>query len=183
MIRIEHVLPEARFIHLIRDGRDVALSVMSMEWGPDTVEGAARRWKKRVLRGREQAARLPHYMEVRYEDLVLETEATLREVCDFVELEFDESMLRYYERASERLAEKARDLYRGPDRDPVSAEHRMKSHALAKEPPKAERVHRWREQMSAEDRAEFEREAGDLLADLGYEVEGPVRALSGRSAG
>jgi hypothetical protein len=183
MIRIEHVLPEARFIHLIRDGRDVALSVMSMEWGPDTVEGAARRWKKRVLRGREQAARLPHYMEVRYEDLVLNTEATLREVCDFVELDFDESMLRYYERASERLAEKARDLYRGPDRDPVSAEHRMKSHALAKEPPKAERVHRWREQMSDEDRAEFEREAGDLLADLGYEVEGPVRALSGRSAG
>jgi hypothetical protein len=37
--------------------------------------------------------------------------------------------------------------------------------------------------MSDEDRAEFEREAGDLLADLGYEVEGPVRALSGRSAG
>ena len=45
MIRIEHVLPEARFIHLIRDGRDVALSVLARDWGPDTVEGAARRWK------------------------------------------------------------------------------------------------------------------------------------------
>ncbi len=181
MVRIEHVLPEARFIHLIRDGRDVALSVLGRDWGPDTIEGAARRWKKRVLRGREQAARLPHYIEVRYEDLILDTEATLLRVCEFVELDFDESMLRYYERAEERLAEKDRDLYRGPDREAVSAEHRMESHKLAMEPPKADRVGRWREKMSPEARAEFEAEAGDLLADLGYEVEGPVKALSGRS--
>jgi len=181
MIRIEHVLPEARFIHLIRDGRDVALSVLARDWGPDTVEGAARRWKKRVLRGREQASRLPNYIEVRYEDLILDTEATLLRVCEFVELDFDESMLRYYERAGDRLAEKDRDLYRGPDREAVSAEHRMESHRLAMEPPKADRVHRWREKMGPQDRAIFEAEAGDLLADLGYEVEGPVKALSGRS--
>nr|MBA2296496.1 sulfotransferase [Actinomycetota bacterium] len=182
MIRIEHVLPEARFIHLIRDGRDVALSVLGMEWGPDTVEGAARRWKKRVMRGREQAARLPHYLEVRYEDLILDTEPTLLRICEYIELDFDEAMLRYYERAEERLSEKARDLYRGPDRPAVSAEHRMRSHALAKEPPKADRVYRWREKMTLEQRAEFEAEAGDLLADLGYEVEGPVKALTGRSS-
>ena len=57
----------------------------------------------------------------------------------------------------------------------------MESHKLAMEPPKADRVGQWREKMSPEDRAEFEAEAGDLLADLGYEVEGPVKALSGRS--
>ena len=51
-------------------------------------------------------------------------------------------MLRYYERAEERLAEKDRDLYRGPDREAVSAEHRMESHKLAMEPPKADRVGR-----------------------------------------
>ncbi len=181
MMRIEHVLPEARFIHLIRDGRDVALSVLGRDWGPDTVEGAARRWKKRVMRGREQAARLPHYTEVRYEDLILETEPTLLRVCEYVELDYDESMLRYYERAEERLAEKDRDLYRGPDREVVSAEHRMESHKLAMEPPKADRVGRWREKMTEEQRAIFEAEAGDLLADLGYEVEGPVKALSGRA--
>jgi hypothetical protein len=175
MLRIEHVLPEAHFIHLIRDGRDVALSVLGMDWGPDTVEGAARRWRKRVLRGREQAARLPHYIEVRYEDLILDTEPTLRRVCEYLELDFDPAMLRYYERAEERLAEKARDLYRGPDRPAVSAEHRLRSHALAKEPPKADRVYRWREKMTPEQRAEFEAEAADLLADLGYEVEGAQR--------
>lgn len=57
----------------------------------------------------------------------------------------------------------------------------MESHALATEPPDPERVERWRTEMSAEDRAVYEELAGDLLADLGYEVEDaaakrPVRA-------
>jgi hypothetical protein len=171
MHRIESVLPEARFIHLIRDGRDVALSVLGMNWGPSTVPEAAFRWKKRILRAREQVPRIDHYVEVRYEDLVLDTEATLRRVCEFIDLPYDEAMLRYHERAPERLREKARDLDRGPQKEPQSAEARMESHALATEPPDPERVGRWRTEMSAEDRAVYEELAGDLLADLGYEVE------------
>ena len=171
MHRIESVLPEARFIHLIRDGRDVALSVLGMNWGPSTVPEAAFRWKKRILRAREQVPRIDHYVEVRYEDLVLDTEATLRRVCEFIELPYDEAMLGYHERAPERLQEKARDLDRGPEKEPQSAEARLESHALANEPPNPERVGRWRTEMSAEDRAVYEELAGDLLADLGYEVE------------
>ena len=181
MHRIESVLPEARFIHLVRDGRDVALSVLSMNWGPSTVPEAAFRWKKRILRAREQAPRIGHYVEIRYEDLVRNTEDTLRRICEFIDLPYDEAMLRYHERAEERLREKARDLDRGPDKEPQPAEARMESHALATEPPDPERVERWRTEMSAEDRAVYEELAGDLLADLGYEVEDaaakrPVRA-------
>jgi hypothetical protein len=172
MHRIESVLPEARFIHLVRDGRDVALSVLSMNWGPSTVPEAAFRWKKRILRAREQAPRISHYVEVRYEDLVRDTEGTLRRICEFIELPYDDTMLRYHERAEERLREKARDLDRGPEKEPQPAEARMASHALATEPPDPERVERWRTEMSAEDRAVYEELAGDLLADLGYEVEG-----------
>ncbi len=170
MHRIESVLPEARFVHLIRDGRDVALSVLDMNWGPSTVPEAAFRWKKRILRAREQVPRIGHYVEIRYEDLVRDTEATLRRVCEFVELPYNEAMLRYHERAEERLQEKARDLDRGPDKAPQSAEARMESHALAAEPPNPERIERWRTEMSGEDRAVYEELAGDLLADLGYEV-------------
>jgi len=178
MHRIESVLPEARFVHLIRDGRDVALSVMSMNWGPSTVPEAAFRWKKRVLRAREQVPRIGHYIEVKYEDLVTDTEPTLRRVCEFVDLPYDEAMLRYHERAEERLQEKARDLDRGPDKEPQPAAARMKSHELATEPPDPERVGRWRTEMSPEDRAVFEELAGDLLADLGYELEGtPVAGV------
>jgi hypothetical protein len=181
MHRIQSVLPEARFIHLIRDGRDVALSVLGMNWGPSTVPEAAFRWKKRILRAREQAPRIGHYVEIRYEDLVRDTEATLRRVCEFTDLPYDEAMLRYHERAEERLREKDRDLDRGPEKEPQPAEARMESHALATEPPDPERIERWRTEMSREDRAVYEELAGELLADLGYEVEGapakrPVRA-------
>jgi hypothetical protein len=48
----------------------------------------------------------------------------------------------------------------------------MESHALASEPPDPERIERWRTEMSPEDRAVYEELAGDLLADLGYEVGG-----------
>jgi hypothetical protein len=48
----------------------------------------------------------------------------------------------------------------------------MESHALATEPPDPERIERWRTEMSREDRAVYEELAGELLADLGYEVEG-----------
>ncbi len=171
MHRIESVLPEARFVHLVRDGRDVALSVLGMNWGPSTVPEAAFRWKKRILRAREQAPRIGHYVEIRYEDLVRDTEDTLRRICEFIELPYDEAMLRYHERAPERLQEKARDLDRGPDKAPQSAEARLSSHALATQPPDPDRIERWRTEMSAEDRAVYEELAGDLLADLGYEVE------------
>jgi hypothetical protein len=172
MHRIESVLPEARFVHLVRDGRDVALSVLGMNWGPSTIPEAAFRWKKRILRAREQVPRIGHYIEIRYEDLVRDTEDALRRVCEFVELPYDEAMLRYHERAEERLREKARDLDRGPEKEPQPAEARMESHALATEPPNPERIERWRTEMSPEDRAVYEELAGDLLADLGYEVEG-----------
>ena len=156
MHRIESVLPEARFVHLVRDGRDVALSVLGMNWGPSTVPEAAFRWKKRILRAREQAPRIGHYVEIRYEDLVRDTEATLRRICEFVDLPYDEEMLRYHEHASERLQEKARDLDRGPDKAPQTAEARLESHALATQPPDPERIERWRTEMSVEDRAVYE---------------------------
>jgi Sulfotransferase family len=170
MHRIESVLPEARFVHLVRDGRDVAVSVLGMNWGPSTVPEAAFRWKKRILRAREQAPRIGHYVEIRYEDLVRDTESTLRRVCEFIELPFDDAMLRYHERAADRLREKARDLDRGPEKAPQRAEARVESHALATEPPDPERIERWRIEMSREDRAVYEELAGDLLADLGYQV-------------
>jgi hypothetical protein len=167
MPAIERVLPETRFIHLIRDGRDVALSVLPLSWGPDNVERAAERWVKRIGKARRDARRVAHYTEIRYEDLILDTEPALRRVCEFIELDFDPAMLRYHERAEERLQEKARDLTRR-DGSVQPADARMRSHDLATEPPRADRVARWRSKMSPTDVAAYERIAGDLLSDLGY---------------
>ncbi len=166
---IQRVLPEARFIHTIRDGRDVALSIIPLNFGPDTITEAAELWKKRVGWARYQSRGVNHYTEVFYEDLILATEKTLRGICEFLELGWDPAMLDYHERSEERLAEKARDLDKGEGRT-QTAEARIKSHALAKEPPRADRVARWEREMSEEDLAEYERVAGDLLGELGYEL-------------
>jgi hypothetical protein len=170
MPMIAAALPEARFIHVIRDGRDVAISRARRADEPATPERAAGTWRKRILRAREQAGRLDHYIEVRYEDLVTDTEATLRRVVELVDLPWDEAMLRYYQRAPERLAEISRDLPAAGSKSQRSGAERAAAHALAKEPPKPERIAAWREQMTASDRASFESVAGDLLAELGYEV-------------
>jgi hypothetical protein len=170
MRRIEWVLPEARFIHVIRDGRDVALSVLPMNWGPGTITEAAELWVERVTLARENGATVSHYMEIKYEDLITETEPILRDVATFLELPWDAAMLDYHERAEERLKEKARDLPRKSSRGDQPAAARMASHAMAKKPPDPKRIGRWRTEMSPEDREEYESVAGDLLAELGYPV-------------
>lgn len=169
MRRIQRVLPEARFIHIIRDGRDVSLSHLRMNWGPETYEQSARLWRNRIRKARKMAPSIHHYMEVRFEELVADTEGALRRICDFIELDFDPVMLDYHERASERLAEKARELPR-KNRPNQSAEARLDSHRLANEPPRLDRIGMWRERMTPREIAEYEGVAGDLLVELGYEL-------------
>ena len=98
---IQRHVGEARFIHVIRDGRDVALSVLDRTVRED-VDAAevARRWRRKIERAREDAPRLHHYLEVRYEDLVAEPEPALRRICEFCELDYDPAMLSYHETAS-----------------------------------------------------------------------------------
>jgi hypothetical protein len=169
MRRIQRVLPEARFIHIIRDGRDVSLSHMRMNWGPESYAQSARLWRNRIRKARRMAPDIDHYMEIRFEELVGDTEAVLRRVCDFVELDFDPVMLEYHERAEGRLAEKARTLPR-KNRPDQPAETRLESHRLAKEPPRSDRIGMWRERMTPEEVAEYEAVAGDMLVTLGYEL-------------
>ncbi|MGH8935748.1 MAG: sulfotransferase family protein [Acidimicrobiia bacterium] len=147
-------LPEARFVHLIRDGRDVALSLREMEWGPADPLEAALYWKERVEMGRRAGRRLDRgrYRETRYEDLVRDPEGTLRELCSFLALTFDSVMLQYPERAAELTA-------------PAEYPHRHRRIAL----PPTTGLRDWRRQMSREDLARFEAVAGGLLTELGYE--------------
>ncbi|MEI9963372.1 MAG: sulfotransferase [Caulobacteraceae bacterium] len=83
MPAIQRLLPEARFVHIVRDGRDTALSFKGLWFGPgDDVKAAARFWNERVRKARAQSAELGHYMEVRYEDLVLDPRAVLTRIGD-----------------------------------------------------------------------------------------------------
>ena len=171
MRTIGGVLSEARFVHLIRDGRDVALSRRRRGMGEGKpIADTARLWRRRIEGARKQARRLRgRYIELRYEDLVADPEGALRRVCELVDLGYDPAMLGYHRGAGERLAEMG-DLPAEGGRTARSADERRAAHALTAEPPRPGRTGAWRLQMSEEDRREFEREAGRLLAELGYDV-------------
>jgi len=175
---IQRALPEAHFCHVIRDGRDVALSVLDRTVRDLDAGDVARRWQKKVTKARDDSPSLDHYMEIRYEDLILDTEPVLRKVCDFFELEWQDGLLTYHERSADRLQEMARALPGGGKAKELTVERRLATHEMTTKPPSADRVQRWRKQMSEEQRTQFEEVAGELLSELGYPVGEPVDAAA-----
>jgi Sulfotransferase family len=169
MRRIERALPEARFIHVIRDGRDVVASRARKSRRPLPVGVAAKRWKRRVIATRTRAESVASYTELRYEDLVTDTEASLRRICALIELPFDPAMLDYHERAAERLREIDRELPARRGHSRLEAGPRLAAHVRLSQPLSSARVGAWRSEMPAADRVAFDEAAGDLLAELGYD--------------
>lgn len=166
---IRRVLPEARFIHIIRDGRDVALSLRKMWFSPGPeMETQAAYWRQYIEAGRQSGLGRPDYLEIRYEHLIANTTETLERVCDFLDLEFDVSMLSFHTRTPERLKEhKGRMTGSGVM---VTQEQRVRQQERTTQPPDVSRLDVWKREMTAEERNKFESVAGDLLAGLGYEV-------------
>jgi Sulfotransferase family len=150
---IADVLPETRFVHLVRDGRDVTLAYLERDKGPASVAEGAFHWRLRVTRGRDSGRRLgdDRYREFHYEDLIDDPEATVRQICDFLDLDFQPSMLDYGGTSESFLAEA---------KNPGDHQH------LTMAPTKG--LIDWRTEMSEDDLALFEAIAGDALEELGY---------------
>jgi hypothetical protein len=151
---IGRLFPEAKVIHMIRDGRNGALSYLDVEFGPRSVAEAAFYWGRAVRRGRSEGRRLgpARYLEIRYEDFVEDPERTVRAVCEFVDLPFDDAMLRYFERA---------------DRLPHGPARNERAHRNLSLPP-TRGMRDWTRDMSRRDVAVFETLAGDVLDEVGY---------------
>jgi hypothetical protein len=157
---LERLFPSARFVHLIRDGRDAALSFLAMPAGivtrtwahPSTAADFACQWRSEVAAARRLGRRVgpSRYLEVRYERLVAAPEDELGRICGFAGLRFEPAMLDY------------------PGRVDVSAKPHQQS--LTMSPISGLRD--WRGQMAHADVAAFEAVAGDLLDELGYETAG-----------
>jgi hypothetical protein len=154
---LERLFPDARYVHLIRDGRDACLSflavlrgIMTESWAhPRDAQSFACQWRTEVQAARRLGRRAgARYLEVGYEQLVAEPEAELRAICAFAELPWDPGMLGYAATVD------------------VSAKPHQTS--LARAPTAGLRD--WRSQMAPGDVAAFEGVAGDLLAELGYQL-------------
>jgi len=154
---LDRLFPDALFVHLIRDGRDAALSFLSMPKGlmtetwmqPRDVPAFAGQWRAEVKAAQRLGRRVgaERYLEVRYEDLVGDVESVLRRISTFARLPYEEAMADYAGNVD------------------VSSKPHQQS---LKRPPTAG-LRDWRLQMSPEDVGAFDRVAGDLLAELGYE--------------
>lgn len=168
---IHKLLPEVRFIHLIRDGRDVALSWRKTWFAPgQSMRCLADAWRRHVEAVRKESD--APVLEVRYEKLITDPEPVLQAVCSFIELPFDKRMLDYHRRAASRLAEH-RDRGGRDGVVLVTHEQRLAQQALTSSPPSANRVTAWRSEMTPDELVEFEEEAGQLLDALGYRTERP----------
>ena len=127
----------------------------------------ARFWCDHVTAGRAAAAAGYPVLEVRYEALLETPDIELRRVCAFVDLDFDETMLAYDERAASRLAEhQGRSL---PNGDVfLTREQRLAQQALVTQPLQLARRDSWRHALTAPEVQAFQTVAGTLLTDLGY---------------
>lgn len=173
---IERLMSGAKFIHLVRDGRDVAVSMMasSRSWNrplPDAVRKAARMWRQYVEGARAAAAFEGRYLEIRYEDLLAQTSAELRRVFEFLGLESSPAMCERIVEAN-RFAE-LRKTNALSDAIVFGGE----AARLFGRPPEPEGFFRagrtggWREAMSPRDLRTFDEVAGDLMREMGYSLE------------
>jgi sulfotransferase family protein len=179
---IQALLPEARFIHLVRDGRDVALSLRSVWFAPgQDAATLARYWRDCIEGARAGGRQCRHFLEIRYEDLLRDPVTVLRQVCAFIELPFSPAMLEYPIRAAARLAE-VQDQ-RLPDGRVISREQRLAQHPLLTHAPRLDRAGHWPQDMSAPDVALFDEIAGDLLEELGYDRRAAARRDATRQTG
>jgi len=151
--QLARLFPEARFVHLVRDGRDVALAYLERDKGPSSVVEGAFHWRLRVSRGRRAGERLGpgRYQEYSYEALIDDPEETVGAICRFLELDYHHQMLDYGETAATFLA---------------AAKHPEDHQHLTMAPTKG--LIDWRRSMSNRELALFEAIAGDLLEELGY---------------
>jgi glycosyltransferase involved in cell wall biosynthesis len=145
------VFPDARFIHLVRDGCDVVYSHLSGGFMRDRRE-AAERWVEMASRARRfAAAHADRSIEIRYESLVADPAATVERLCAFLGVEPEPAML-----GSEASASDLGD---------VPAWY---WHEEVGRPIHAGNVGKGRRYFSAEERADLERVIGPELAAYGY---------------
>lgn len=148
---IKKVFPNARYMHLLRDGRDVVSSMVTRH-GDNYLFEAVLRWKTSIKRISSFQKELTpeQYLEVRYENLVREPEPTLQKVCDFIGIHYAQRMLDYWKL-------------------PTTIEHKYKTfHENLGKPVFDSSIGKWRERLSKQQQEYVIKNLAVELHKLGY---------------
>jgi hypothetical protein len=141
---LPQLFPDARYVHLLRDPRDVSRSCIGMGWVGNVYYGT-RYWMEAVGRWKrlEPALDPSQKHQLKYEDLIRDPEGELRKICDFVGVNFDSAMLEYPDDST----------YRAPD---------------------VALVEQWRTKLSDDEVRWVESICGPLMREVGYEPQYPA---------
>ena len=152
--QLAEVYPCAQFLHLVRDGRDVAKSCQDKGWYGRWLVWNASDWCEAIDHMRDYRELLgpERLLEVRYEDLVLQTEEVTRRICAFLGEDFEPSMLEWESAIREKV----------PERE-------LQIHQKLFRKPRPQDIHRWRNELSAGRTFALESYIGSRLEEVGYE--------------
>lgn len=146
------------YIHLIRDGRDVALSFRKAIVGEKHIYYLAKQW-------REDQELSNYYVEkfgaesvirVKYEDLLRQPQQEIQRICQFIGLEYSNNILKFYESQDSKITAESGEMW----------------HNLSK-PLMKNNFNKYKKELQPEDIDLFEKVAGKLLLEYGYELENP----------
>ena len=158
--RIRELFPQAKFIHIYRDPRDVVVSLQEQVWWRASSAIATAMYCRQVLRELkilEQQIDKKQFLRVQYELLVRKPEQELSRICVFLGSKFESRMLRFDQRSQ---------------RGYVDAEAEWKD--LTLKPLTTERIGVYREQLKPREIWLVEQLLGELLREYGYEPEREV---------
>jgi len=152
--QLANLFPGAKFIHFTRDGRDVAKSFQALRWSGRWLHDNSREWIEAMDYNERwnQSAFSKQIFQARYEDLVLDTEKTTREICKFLGEEFEPGMLSWKERVDDLMP--AREVH---------------IHKNLKQTPDSTFIFRWKKEMTIREVLVSEAFMGKQLEALGYE--------------
>ncbi|WP_071590739.1 sulfotransferase [Synechococcus sp. PCC 7336] len=154
VLRLHELFPNAKFIHVIRDGRDVCLSLGGVGWYGHSIEDIANYWSHSVTSGISAGNELggKYYLQINYEDLVLKTEAMLKNICHFLGEHYEPELNHFYLKSSGEIS-------------PWEKENSI--HSKVSRPPSPSDINRWKTAMSKVHLAIFEAYAGSAMDTVG----------------
>ncbi len=152
---LSKMFPDAQFIHIIRDCRDIILSRQSLKWFRHDIRIIAKEWSNSIKLGEEFSKTIDsgRYKAIKYEDIICEPRTQLKNVCDFLGEEFEEQMLEFYKESKKIVPSVESDRHQNTDKGLIKSNSE-----------------KWRHKMNSTDICIVESIIGNKLNELDYKI-------------